>query len=321
MRNRLHLIKAVVLLVIIVSVYSCGPVATVLNIESRMPAKYPVELENRSIALFVSVDTSANSGNYLSENDSLHMVAISTGIAQEIENKLTLEEGAVYVFNHYPGKDRIYDLQYIQDLSFTSNSDIVIIVDSLKIGFPKLINDFTNPMGETYSRNFIFASVSSNIKVFDGTSAVLLSNITQKDTVYWELLSRNEVREEAMFNKVNSSVDVIANDVGKELVAEMFPSWVEQQRTLYSYRNQEWIKAHNFANKFLWKEAMDIWLKETAGKDNVKAAAAAFNMAVACELTDRIDLALEWIKVSYKSCPLPGVVSYKQFLTEKFETK
>jgi len=321
MRNRLHLIRAVVLLIIIMSVYSCGPVATVLNIESRVPAKYPVELENRSIALFVSTDTSSNAGNYLSENDSLHMVSVATGIAKELENKLTLEEGAVYVFKHYPGNDRKYDLNYIQNLSFTSNSDIVIILDSLKIGKPILINNITSPMGDMYRSNYIFATVSSDLMVYNGTAGTLLSNIVQKDTVYWELLSRNDVRDEAILYRVNNSIDAISNDLGEELVNKLFPFWIEQQRTLFSYRNRDWTKAHDFANKFLWKEAMDIWLKQTADQDNVKAAAAAFNMAVACELTDRLDLALEWLEASYRSYPLPGVVSYKQFLTEKFETK
>lgn len=321
MKNRLHIIRTIFLIVIIMSVYSCGPVATVLTIESRLPAKYPIELENKSIALFVSADTSVNKGNYLSQNDSVHMVAVATGIATELEKKLMLSQGAVFVFNHYPGNNREYELPYIQNLSFTSNSDVIVVLDSLRIGSPKLIDNRAGTAYELYKSNFIFAPIFTDIKMYNGTTANLLTHIRQIDTVYWELLSRSDVREEALLYRVNNSVEAIAQNIGEELVNKIFPSWVEQQRTLYRFPNGNWPRAHNLATQFMWAEAMKIWLSETAGSDNIKVAAASFNMAVACELTNRLELALEWIELSHKSYPLPGVISYKQFLKEKFESK
>ncbi len=158
--------------------------------------------------------------------------------------------------------------------------------------------------------------------MYDGTSAKKLTEIKQNDTVYWELLTRSDAREEAMIHRVRNSIGAIAQNVGLELVNKMFPSWIEQQRALFSYSNRDWSRAYSFASQFMWEEAMEIWLKESTDQDKIKVAAAAFNMAVACELTDRLELALEWIGLSYKNYPLlPGVVSYKQFLTEKFETK
>lgn len=321
MKNRLNIFRAVALLVIIMSVYSCGPVRTVLNIESRLPAKYSIDLENKSIALFISADTSINVGSYLSQNDSFHMVAVATGIAKELENMLVLDPGAVFVFNHYPGNNRVYDMQYIQDLSFTSNSDIVIILDSLRIESPQLIDNRAGTATELYRSNFVYAPIFSEIKVYNGTSANLLAHIRQIDTVYWELLSRSDIRDEAILYRVNNSVDAIAQNIGEEMVGKMFPSWIEQERALFSYSNREWSRAYNFATQFMWEEAMQIWLVETASQDKAKVAAAAFNMAVACELTNRLDLAYEWIDLSSKSYPLPGVNSYKQFLKEKIETR
>ena len=321
MRDRLHLVRAIFLLVMIMSVYSCGPVVTFFNIESRLPAKYPIALENKSIALFVSVDSSMNRGNFLSLNDSLHMISVATGIAKEFENQLALEEGAVFVFNHYPGNERVYGMEYIHNLSFTSNSDIIVILDSLRIGSPKLLENIASSR-EAYKSSYVYAPIFSEIKVYNGMSTELLTHIRQIDTVYGELLSRSDVSERAMVHRVNSSVDAIAQNVGQEMVNKMFPSWVEQQRNLFRYSNREWSMAHSYATQFKWEEAMQIWLKETSGSNNVKVAAAAFNMAVACELTDRLDLALEWIDVAQKSYPqLPRVVSYKQFLTEKFESE
>lgn len=321
MKDRLHLVRAICLLVLTMSVYSCGPVVTYFNIESRVPAQYPVALENKSIALFVSVDSSINRGDFLSQNDSLQMISVATGIAQELENKLELDEGTVFVFSHYPGNERTYDMEYIQHLSFTSNSDIVIVLDSLGIGFPKVLKNVATT-SDTYKNSFFYAPVFSEIKVYNGITANLLTHIKQIDTVYWEILSRSDVSEKAMLHKVNSSIDAIALNIGENMATKMFPSWVEQQRSLFRYSNREWSRAHDLALQFKWEDAMQIWLKETSGADNVKVAAAAFNMAVACELTGRLELALEWIKLAQKSFPsLPRVVSYKQFLTEKFETK
>lgn len=323
MKNRLHLIKAAVLLVMIILVYSCAPVVTVLNIESKLPAKYPISLESRSIALFVSIDTSAHFGDYLHQNDSLRMVALATGIAQEFESKLALEEDAVFVFNHYPGNERVYDIQYIQDLSFVSNSDIVVILDSLRIGVPKQVENIASSSREQlYGSYFIYAPFFSDTKIYDGTTAELLVHIRQNDTIYWELFSRNDIRDAAMIHTVNKSTEEIALNIGQEIVTKMFPSWIEQQRTLFVFSNRDWSKAYNYAKQFMWAEAMELWIKETSAKNSIEVAAAAFNMAVACELTDRLELALDWINLSFKSYPhLPGLVSYKQFLTEKIETK
>lgn len=322
MKNRLHIIKSALLLIIIVSLYSCGPVVNVLNIESRIPAKYPIDLKDKSISIFVSIDTSNNIGNYLHQNDSLRMVAVATGIAKELEYKLTLDEGAVFIFNHYPSNKRVYDMEYIQNLSFLSNSDIVVILDSLEIGVPKLVDNIARSSRDQYGSYFIYAPISTDTKIYDGTSANLLARINQIDTVYWELYSRNDIREAAMIQSVNNSTESIAQNIGQEIVKKMFPSWIEQQRSLFVYSNSIWNKAYDFAAQFMWQDAMDLWLKQTTDPDNIKVAAAAFNMAVACELTDRLDLALEWIELSYKSYPfLPGVVSYKQFLKEKIEIK
>jgi hypothetical protein len=51
---------------------SCGPVVQLLEADVKVPAKYPLELANKSIAVFSNIDK---------ENDSLLIVNLATGLS------------------------------------------------------------------------------------------------------------------------------------------------------------------------------------------------------------------------------------------------
>jgi len=318
MKKQTFIFKALCMFALLTLVWSCGPAARVLEVESSVPALYPVGLENNSVAVFFPVEKLDTHGNYISVNDSLFMAQVAEGIAQEIESQLFLDQGAVFVFSHYPS-DREYGLSYIQELSFVSNSDIVILLDSLNISKPMVVQNSGVEYGESYTMNYIYSVVHSLSLVYDGTSGEQLARISKSDSVYWEVLSRNELREEALVLRVLNSLPNVTNMLGNDISKRMFPEWVHQQRNIYVFPNPKWDEAYSFAQQFKWKEAMDIWLGELQSQDKVKVAVAAFNMAVACELTDRVELASEWAELSFKSYVLPGIISYKQYLKEKIE--
>jgi hypothetical protein len=299
----------------------CGPIPQLLYVESSVSAENPVDFEGKSVSLFVTVDTTEyDRGEYISFNDSLHMVSMATGIAAELERRFSLEEGAIFVFNHYPlPQERVYEMEYIQNLSFVSNSDLVFILDSLVITLPELVlEERTNESG--YASRYAGANLFSSLKLYDGYTADLLQDISRSDTIYWELLTRSEIREESIINRVNASLDSVTESLGSEIAGTMFPSWREQERILYLFSGEKWWSAYDSATVFKWDEAVDVWLSISENEnDVVKIAAAAFNLAVASELTGRINLALEWIDVSIENHVLKGAIEYKKYLLEKIE--
>ncbi|NTV19427.1 MAG: hypothetical protein HGA83_08365, partial [Bacteroidales bacterium] len=83
------------------------------------------------------------------------------------------------------------------------------------------------------------------------------------------------------------------------------------------YENSAWRKAHSLAMNFQWKEAIDIWMEDASSPDNVKASCAAFNIAVACEMLEKYDLAIEWLDYAKKRYPITGLEELKSFLNNK----
>lgn len=317
---RRALVKIFILIPLVAYILSsCGPVTEIINVEARVPAAYPVDFNEKSIAVFLSVRDDMPGESLLYKNDSTLMIRLASGIAQATEKSLFLDEGGVYVFKHFPDDSTVYDMPYIHHLSFSSNSDIVILVDSLEVGNIGIVNNPAGNISGEYVARYIYAPFRSVIKVFDGVTAETLANINQRDTVFWEIVSRNDLRPEVMTIRARQSMPDVAQSIGEEVVKALFPAWQEQRRALYIYPVQAWVRALENAREFKWKEAMDFWLKETKGSDPVKSAAAAYNIAIACELTDRHELALEWAEFSLKRYKLPGVNEYKQLLISKLE--
>jgi predicted heme/steroid binding protein len=321
MRHRFVLLFSVLTAVAALVSGGCGPIPQLLYVERSVPAENPVDFGGKSVALFVSVDTTDyDRSEFISFNDSLHMVSMATGIASELERKFSLEEGAILVFNHYPmAKEREYDMGYIHNLSFASNSDLVFVLDSLAITLPKLVTD-ESAYESGYANRYAVANVISSLKLYDGYTADMLQNISRNDTIFWELLTRSDVREESIINRVNASLDSVTESLGADIAGTMFPSWREQERILYLFSGDKWWRAYDSATAFKWDDAMDVWLSITENEDDVvKTAAAAFNLSVASELTGRTSLALEWIDVSIENHVLKGAIEYKKYLLEKIE--
>jgi len=317
----LYPIKGLILLVSVIILSSCGPVVQFFNIEERVPPLYPVNFENRSISVYVSVSSEVPQENLLFKNDSAQMSNLATGIASSLEKNLILDNGAVYVFNHYPDKGFKYNMEYIQSLSTASNSDILVIVDTLLVGKTQIVNDLKSPVNQAYRSNYVFAPIRTVINIFDGITADRVGRIDQKDTIYWEILSRSDARDHAIKFKAVESMLKVAGTLGEDIVTTMFPEWKTVRKSLYIYPVSSWQKAFDYSVEFRWREAMEIWLEETSHMDAIRAASAAYNIAVACELTDRLELAIEWIDVSIKKFNLQGASRYKQSLIEKLEKR
>ncbi|HCT93793.1 MAG: hypothetical protein A2X19_05655 [Bacteroidetes bacterium GWE2_39_28] len=298
---------------------ACGPVTEIINVEARIPAEIPIDFSGKAVAVFTSVRNSEPNDSMFFYNDSTLMLHMATGIASAIEKNLAIDEGGVYVFKHFPDDSTEYDMPYIHSLSFSSNSDIIIIVDSVQVGNVGIINGVTYNSAGEFKTSYIYAPYQSIIKAYDAISTDRLAYINQRDTVFWEIISRNDLRPEAMAIRARQSMPSVSQSIGAEVVKALFPAWQEQKRTLYYFPFRPWVNAIDNAREFRWREAMEFWLKQTKDKDPVKAAAAAYNVAIACELTDRHELALQWAEFSLKVFKLPGVSEYKQLLTDKLE--
>ena len=291
---------------------SCSLSLYELAIDIREPAVIPVDFEDKSVAIYIASDEEGNA------SDSLIKVNFASGIASGLESDLKLSEDAVYIYNHYPEKDFVVSMEYIQSLSRQADSDIVILVDSVSVSdFLRLENVV---MGSNHEMQYMYASFNSKISMYDGITAEAIAEINQKDTVYWEVLTKSDLTSASSIGRV---INMVAPRVGRDVAARFFPSWVTEYRYLFVFDSSLWKTAYDHAQLFEWDKAIGIWLIELKNNNKYKVACAAVNIAVGCEMTGRPDLALEWLATAEKIYDPQklGLNNYKLRLKQEIEKR
>jgi hypothetical protein len=305
--------KLVFLLLFPMLVISCSPTLFEMAVDVRRSAVFPINLEEKSITIYMTPYEEENT----TVNDSLLKTAFASGVAMGLETELNLSNEAVYIYNHYPPENLAVDMEYIQSLARLADSDIVILIDSI------YVSDFTRleniVMGQNQEVQYLYASFNSKVSVYDGITAEVVAKVDQKDTVYWEVLTKSDLNTASSKEGVEKIVNMVAPRVGRDIAGRFFPSWVTEHRRLFVYGNPMWVKAYNYAQVFEWDKAIGIWLPEVDNKNGYRAACAAINIAVGCEMRGDPELALEWLLTAeslYDPQKL-GLNSYKQRLRQE----
>ena len=271
------------------------------------------DIDSKSIAVYITTKESPEA-----DGSSLPKLKFATGLASGLERNLGLGEGAVYVLHHYPEPATgFYSMDYIQSLSRQADSDMVIIVEDIRI------SDFTRVSNVAVSSSqvqYMHALFEGVLSAYDGTTAEQLTQKVIRDTIYWEVIT-NSSSAASSSGGIEAAVNAISSRIGNDVSDTFFPTWSTEPRYLYVHGNQKWAEAYRQAKSFRWERAINIWSAELNQSDKYKAACAAINIAVGCEMTGRAELALDWLNVAektYKAEAL-GLDSYKLRLRQIIE--
>jgi len=302
---------------------SCGPMVHFFNVDERVPARIPLEFGNDNIAVFstiTSLTDSAGNKTLNFERDSLLMVKIASGLASGIEENMALDSGTIPVFNHYGNRwSDLVNPSYIESLSLNSGAELMFVLENLQIESLKILRLTGSQLNNSPAVSYVYMPISVDVGVYDGINRALLASHNKKDTIYWEIFSKQDLREDVIQSRLYESLTNLSTVIGGQLAREFFPTWNPQERYLYTFSRTEWLNALKFSDEFKWREAMHIWLMEVESNNRMKSSAAAFNIAVSCEMMEKYDLAIDWLDYAKKSFPLEGIDGYKTILTRKLE--
>ncbi len=87
-------------------------------------------------------------------------------------------------------------------------------------------------------------------------------------------------------------------DAGYKYSKILAPYWTTEGRAWYPVGDSYFLEAAEMANNGNWTDASKIWRKYAYSKNSKTASKASLNMAVASEMLDKIDIAIEWAKRS-----------------------
>ena len=306
-------------------IQSCGPVVEFFNIDQRIPAEFQVDLIDRNISVFSSTDALKDSAIVDKEyfvSDSIIMLNMALGLAEGLESNLKLDTGKIKVFNQ-TGSDRseLDNPSYIKTLSLNSAADLLFVIEHLDMGTMQLYK-LTGEVPEG-SAGILYVSLPFKMEVglYDGFSGLPVFRREVADTIYWEVISRMDLKDEVVASRLYSSMYDISKKLGSSFSSRFFDEWIPVERYLYTFNSSPWADAFRLSQEFKWKEALDIWMTLTEEATPVKRASAAFNIAVALEMMEQYDLAFEWLNVAESNYLLKGIPGYKSILEERIEKR
>jgi len=99
--------------------------------------------------------------------------------------------------------------------------------------------------------------------------------------------------------KLQSIVDGSSNYLGRFAGSKFIPKWVTVERLYYKSNNPDMLLAEKYALQNDWLKAAEIWNRLTNNKNQKIAAKASYNMALACEMEGKHDVAIDWLVKSF----------------------
>lgn len=94
-------------------------------------------------------------------------------------------------------------------------------------------------------------------------------------------------------------LEELVYNIGEKITHILIPSWTERQRFLFSGAQARMQEALSFARSGKWNRAETLWMNEYAAKSKpLDKGKLAYNIAVAHEMQDRLDSALQWASVA-----------------------
>lgn len=178
--------------------------------------------------------------------------------------------------------DLMYRSSYLFDIT---RADALIFLD-----FFQFENEVSIFFDGTYRTR---AALSWTIIYNDDTPSTIYNQI---DTLFLNKSHYQDIQQKTPNRKV--IYQDAASYLGKSFGTKLIPSWKINDRFYYQSRNPEMVQAEKYLKNHNCLKAGEIWNKLSKNKNPEIAAKASYNLALACEMEGKYDLAMDWLSVS-----------------------
>jgi len=171
---------------------------------------------------------------------------------------------------------------------------------------------------ESSSYYFIYAiNARVHWRIYAPRSRRIINEYTYKEEYIWESASPYE--REAIRNLVDldRAFQLAAYWAGYDSGHILFPYWEEKERFYYGKGSRNFRQARDHVEDKNWEKAIELWKKSFNRGSEELARRASFNIAFACEMMGKIELALEWANKAQEIQYTPRVEKYIQTLRER----
>jgi tetratricopeptide (TPR) repeat protein len=186
------------------------------------------------------------------------------------------------------------DFKIIDKLTDQTNTDLVISLET----FSYFYSEYSYDQSSQNPREVVTANVWA---VYDPAANKLLERKTLIDTLYWNTLDdKGDNLKSSKLPPRLSALKIAAQMAGENYSKRFFASW-ETVRRMYSVPPPaDFQIAEKYLQKGDWDNAINIWQRYAEDGNGKLAIHARYNLALAYEMKDEIDVALQWINAAGK---------------------
>lgn len=173
-------------------------------------------------------------------------------------------------------------------------------------------------------RNYVaYLNVSPKAfwRIYDLTNKKIIDEYLYIDTIQWERSDNESSKALKQLPEKKNAILEAAYWAGYGYGKRIVPSWLDVDRFYYKSGSKEIKQAGKEVLKDNWTGAVQIWKKLAYGEKKSLAAKAALNMALASEIEDQLDIALEWAAKSYRTLNRSSSKEYVLLLQERVKEK
>lgn len=281
---------------------ACGPTRHAIHVEMRHPSKSGIEFSGKTISV-VHLENDNTLNNHLSEG-------IADGLAYALEQDYDTGEGSVGIYRMrvVPGAD-YSSRDTLVNLLMDTGSDVIFLVDTLSVGLMTMggASSVAAPSSPDSSyistgnlpfkmKLYCFDAMNKDEKVYDFSGSSVAVPFAYSDGRQTE----KTIRERAV-----ASLSELGFEVGTTISASFKSQWKYEQYSVVYFDSPTWITAMEYADKYYWKDAMNIWLELLDTNDMLKRSCAAYNLALASYMLGDYELASLWLDRSDTDNKLP----------------
>ncbi len=254
--------------------------------------------------------------------DSILVTACLSELAKNLKTRNTFDDIKILPYNafkrHSGKKLPALNFDLVKQISETTQSDIVISLETFSY--------FFSEFPETYEAPKSSEVITANVwAVFDPAREKIIERKALIDTIYWNGYDNNgNYDKNFKFPPRETALRIASQLSGENYAKRFFASWQTVNRMYSIPPLPDFEQASYYVSEGDWDKAIPLWEKYATDKNGKLAINARYNLALAYEMKDDINMASRWadaaqeLAVKYRNKEdLKMILIYQKVLNQR----
>jgi hypothetical protein len=305
-----------------IDIYKPGEIAIPPNVENISLIYRNFKYKNDTLQHFYKDDNLLKKAKNDPKNlDSILVSNCLNELASNLKSNNNFNRIHIFpeVFKPHTGsKLPIIDFEILDKLTTETETDLIISLET----FSYFYSEYSADAGVPKPREVITAGVWA---VYDPDLNKTIERKTMIDTVFW-----NAYDEQGNYQKNSklppriTALQIASRIAGENYSKRFFASWQTVKRMYSIPPLPDFEAAEKYLVKGEWDNAIMLWKRYAADKNGKMAINARYNLALAYEMKDDLDSAIQWltaaqqIAADYRSKEdLKMIAAYQKVLAQR----